>query len=305
MDVKSIACACLVVLIWGVNFSVIKFGLNELPPILFSGLRFLVVAIPAVFLVPFPKTSMWNVIGVGLFLGILKFSFLFVAMKTDASAGISSLLLQAQVLFTVLLSVLMFKESISRFQISGMCLATMGFSLFFFTANGSATLLGVTLILCAALFWAFSNLIMKRMAGVNLLHFMVWVSLIPPLPLFVVSYMFETQEPLRVLMATTSQSWWSLAYVGYVSTLIVFALWGWLLRHHSAALVTPFALLIPIVGVAASSLLLNEKMSGLEVIAGALILLGLSVSVLGERVASAVIKRVRLRTAVRQKADTN
>jgi len=88
MDIRSVLGSLLVVLIWGLNFSVIKFGLEELPPIMFSGLRFLIVAIPAVFFIPFPKTSIWNVIGVGGFLGVLKFSFLFVAMKSDASAGI-------------------------------------------------------------------------------------------------------------------------------------------------------------------------------------------------------------------------
>ncbi|WP_250644913.1 EamA family transporter [Pseudoalteromonas piscicida] len=57
----------MVVFIWGLNFSVIKFGLAELPPILFSGLRFLVVAIPAVFFIPFPNTSVWNVLGLSYF----------------------------------------------------------------------------------------------------------------------------------------------------------------------------------------------------------------------------------------------
>ena len=113
MNLKSVLLALLVVLIWGVNFPVIKFGLEELPPLLFSSLWFLIVAIPIVFFIPFPKTSIWNVLGVGLFLGILKFSFLFIAMRADASAGISSLLLQAQVIFTILLSLILFKEKIT------------------------------------------------------------------------------------------------------------------------------------------------------------------------------------------------
>ncbi|MEI8631341.1 EamA family transporter [Vibrio sp. PP-XX7] len=110
MGIKSISLALIVVFIWGFNFAVIKFGLEEIPPILFSALRFLIVAIPAVFFVPFPKTSLWNVLGVGLFLGVLKFSFLFIAMKSDASAGISSLLLQVQVIFTIILSIFFFRE---------------------------------------------------------------------------------------------------------------------------------------------------------------------------------------------------
>nr|WP_254663677.1 EamA family transporter [Pseudoalteromonas sp. BMB] len=276
--------ALIVVIIWGLNFSVIKFGLAELPPILFSGLRFLVVAIPAVFFIPFPNTSVWNVLGVGLFLGVLKFSLLFIAMESNASAGIASLLLQAQVIFTILLSVLLLKETMERFQVVGISIATFGFSLFFINSSGSTTILGAVFILFAALFWSFSNLIMKRLQDVNLLHFIVWVSLVPPLPLFTLSYFIETDAPLALLLNTTTQSWLSIAYVGYISTLIAFAVWGWLLKNHKAAAVTPFALLIPIVGIVGSALLLNEQLMLMEAIGGGFILCGLTISVTGARI---------------------
>ncbi|TMN35476.1 EamA family transporter [Pseudoalteromonas sp. S2755] len=284
MNVKSISLALMVVIIWGLNFSVIKFGLAELPPILFSGLRFLVVAIPAVFFIPFPNTSVWNVLGVGLFLGVLKFSLLFIAMESNASAGIASLLLQAQVIFTVLLSVLLLKETMDRFQVVGISIATFGFSLFFINSSVSTTILGAVLILFAALFWSFSNLIMKRLQDVNLLHFIVWVSLVPPLPLFTLSYFIETDAPLTLLLNTTTQSWLSIVYVGYISTLIAFAIWGWLLKNHKAAAVTPFALLIPIVGIVGSALLLNEQLMLMEAIGGGFILCGLTISVTGTRI---------------------
>jgi O-acetylserine/cysteine efflux transporter len=183
MSIKDICLAFLVVMIWGLNFSIIKIGLEELPPILFSALRFALVALPAVFFVPFPKTSIWNVVGVGVFLGVLKFGCLFVAMKSDASAGLSSLLLQAQVFFTIGFSVLFYKEHITKSQLLGVVIASMGFSLFFVNAGQNITYLGLILILLAAFFWSISNLIMKKIKDVNLLHFMVWVCLIPPLPL--------------------------------------------------------------------------------------------------------------------------
>lgn len=290
MNVKSISLALMVVIIWGLNFSVIKFGLAELPPILFSGLRFLVVALPAVFFIPFPNTSVWNVLGVGLFLGVLKFSLLFIAMESNASAGIASLLLQAQVIFTVLLSVLLLKETMDRFQVVGISIATFGFSLFFINSSGSTTILGAVLILFAALFWSFSNLIMKRLQDVNLLHFIVWVSLVPPLPLFTLSYFIETDAPLTLLLNTTTQSWFSIAYVGYISTLIAFAIWGWLLKNHKAAAVTPFALLIPIVGIVGSALLLNEQLMLMEAVGGGFILCGLTISVTGARISRIVRK---------------
>ncbi|WP_320034355.1 EamA family transporter [Halarcobacter sp.] len=284
MDIKGILLAFLVVLIWGINFPIIKFGLEELPPILFSALRFLIVAIPAVFFIPFPKTSIWNILGVGVFLGVLKFGFLFYAMNADASAGISSLLLQAQVIFTIILSILIYKEVITKIQAIGILVATIGFSFFFFTVNNSITTLGIILLLFAAFFWSISNIIMKRIKGVNLLHFMVWVCLVPPLPLFLMSYFFESKDTLTILLSTTQKTWFSLVYVSYLSTLIAFAIWGWLLKTYQASLVTPFALLIPIVGIFSSSVLLGEKLSSTEIIGAILILSGLFITIFAKKI---------------------
>lgn len=281
MNLKSVLLALLVVLIWGVNFPVIKFGLEELPPLLFSSLRFLIVAIPIVFFIPFPKTSIWNVLGVGLFLGILKFSFLFIAMRVNASAGISSLLLQAQVIFTILLSLILFKEKINTSQLLGILIAFLGFGFFFITVNAN---IGLVLILCAAIFWSISNIIMKQIKDVNLLHFMVWVSLIPPLPLFILSYIYESEEPLTILLNSSMKTWLSLTYTGYISTLIAFAIWGYLLKNYKAALVTPFALAIPIVGIISSNILLSEQLTFLETIGAILIFFGLFISVLGKKI---------------------
>lgn len=293
MKSRDMVIALLVVVIWGVNFSVIKIGLETLPPILFSALRFAVVAVPAVFFIPFPKTSVWNVLGVGVFLGVLKFGLLFIAMKADASAGLSSLILQAQVFFTIGLSVLLYKEMLSRFQALGILVAVAGFGLFFLDADGNITAMGLMMILAAAFCWAIANTMMKRMQGVNLLHFMVWVSVVPPLPLLLMSYFTETAQPLDVLLAATSETWLALLYVSYLSTLLAFALWGYLLKSYPAATVTPFALLIPVVGMFTSTLVLNERMTVTEVAGAGLIFAGLSCCILGGRLMQAKIRAAR------------
>ncbi|OOE65038.1 permease [Salinivibrio sp. PR6] len=284
MNIQSVLLALLVVLIWGVNFSVIKVGLETLPPILFSGLRFFIVALPAVFFIPRPKVKLWQLFAVGLSLGVIKFSLLFIAMQDDASAGIASLLLQSQVIFTIGLSALVLKEHVTVPQRIGLIVAFSGFGLFFVASTGSATLTGVAMIVAAGFFWAVANMVMKQMPGVNLMHFMVWVSLIPPLPLFALSYWFETHQPIALLQATPLSGWVSVAYVGYLSTLVAFAIWGWLLNQHTSASVTPFALLIPIVGMAAASIGLGETLSMIEWVGAALIVSGLSLSVLGRRI---------------------
>jgi O-acetylserine/cysteine efflux transporter len=288
MSIKDICLAFLVVTIWGLNFSIIKIGLYELPPILFSALRFSLVALPAVFFVPFPKTSIWNVVGVGVFLGVLKFGCLFVAMKSDASAGLSSLLLQVQVFFTIGFSVLFYKEHITKSQLLGVVIASMGFSLFFVNAGQNITYLGLILILLAAFFWSISNLIMKKIKDVNLLHFMVWVCLIPPLPLLFLSYVTETSDPVSVILSTSLNTWSALVYVSLVSTLVAFAIWGKLLKSYASIKVAPFALLIPVIGIIASNIILDESLSLIEYAGGILIMLGLIFCVLGGKLISFV-----------------
>lgn len=281
MPIKDCLLALVVVFIWGVNFSFIKIGLEDFPPLFLSALRFALVAVPAVFFVPFPKTSVLNVLGVGLFLGVVKFGLLFVAMDVGVTAGMASLLLQLQVLFTILLCYLFLKESLSLNQGFGLLLSGAGFTLFLLSDDTNSSLLGLVLIMLAALSWAVSNLIMKRTQGVNFLHFMIWVSLIPPIPMFLLSYFLESQNPIELLLGASRNSWLALIYVSFISTLFAFAIWGKLLKAYSASTITPFALLIPVVGIIASSLILEETLSQSEIIGTILIMSGLVFCIIG------------------------
>lgn len=280
MKPGDIFLALIVVLIWGANFSVVKIGLAELPPIFFSALRFSIIAIPGVFLFSFPKTSVINVVGVGLFLGVCKFGLLFVAMYADASAGMASLLLQSQVFFTILLSVVFFKERVSLVQGIGILIAAAGFFVIAIDLSGSTTELGLTLLLFAGLSWGVSNLFMKRTKNVDLLGFMVWISLIPPIPLFILSYYLEGPNPIVIVMQASGSTWFSLAFVSYVTTVLGFGIWGRLLSKYPAVAVAPFALLIPIAGITVSYIILDERLSSSEVVGAVLMLLGLMVCVI-------------------------
>jgi O-acetylserine/cysteine efflux transporter len=191
--------------------------------------------------------------------------------------------------------VIIFKEKVSIAQLIGMMIALIGFGFFFFTVDTNITLLGIVLILSASIFWSVSNVIMKQIKDVNLLHFMVWVSLIPPLPLFILSYFYESHEPLTLLLNSSIKTWASVAYTGYISTLVAFAIWGWLLKNYNSAVVTPFALAIPVVGIISSNILLNEQLNHIETLGAILILFGLFISVLGNRIYKLILRTEKRR----------
>ncbi len=111
MTLRDRLLALLVVVIWGVNFVVIKFGLQGMPPFLLAGMRFLLVALPAIFFIPRPTIPWKWLLLYGMTMSFAQFAFLFVAIKVGMPAGLASLVLQAQVFFTLLLGVVLMGES--------------------------------------------------------------------------------------------------------------------------------------------------------------------------------------------------
>ena len=280
MSLKDILLAIAVVAIWGLNFTVIKLGLNQLPPLLFSSLRFFLVAFPAIFFVRFPKGYGWQVLGVGLFLGILKFGLLFCGIKLGAPAGISSVILQSQVFFTILIGWLLLGEKIQLRQAAGLMICFLGMLLLIVEQGISAQLLPYGLILGAGFCWGISNSIMKKVKVANFLAFMVWVSAVPPLPLLGLSFLYDD---LSVIHDSSGSLFWNMSlvsvlsvlYVAYLSTLVAFSIWGALLSRYGSASVAPMALLVPVFGILGSYCILGETVSTHELFACTLIVLGL------------------------------
>src|SRR5579862_5054649 len=94
-----------VAVVWGINFVVIDVGLGSFPPLLFAALRFTLVAFPAVLVVRPPRVALRWVIGVGLFMSAGQFGLLFVAIHDGVPAGLASVVLPTQTVFTIALAI--------------------------------------------------------------------------------------------------------------------------------------------------------------------------------------------------------
>lgn len=140
----------LVVTIWGANFTVIKLGLGEMPPILLSSLRFAFAALPTVFFLPRPRCRWEYVVGFGIVLGCIKFSLLFVGMDLGLSAGLASLVLQLQAFFTLMLGYFLLGEKVGPHRILAMIVAFSGVAVLLFVSDGSMTITGLLLVIAAA-----------------------------------------------------------------------------------------------------------------------------------------------------------
>jgi O-acetylserine/cysteine efflux transporter len=269
------------VLAWGSNFSAMKIGLEELPPFLFVGLRFAIL-VPLIAL--FPRPTGWlPILAVGTFINSGQFGFLFSAMQADVTAGLASLILQSQAPITIILAALVYGERVRLLQGAGIALACVGLLLFGVAGGGNVTPVGLALVLTGALSWACGNLVLRRLPGVNMTALFIWASLVPPLPMLALSLAFEGPAPLATIAALSLQGWLAVAYVAFISTVLGFSIWGALLSRHPAATVTPFALLIPVVGLSVAAAVLGETVTIGEAVAAAVVLAGLALAVLGRR----------------------
>ncbi|WP_112662006.1 EamA family transporter [Microvirga flavescens] len=284
MPLAHVLLALVVTLIWGFNFIVVKVGVGTVPPLLLCGLRFLFAALPTVFFLPRPQTD-WRIVGsYGFVLGVVKFGLLFTAIAIGMPAGLASLVLQAQAFFTILFAAVLLREKPGPHQILGGLVACLGLILIAWPRLTGSDVLPFLLTVAAAAAWGVANIISKRAGRIDMLAFVVWASLIPPIPLFALSFWLEGWEriaPALTHMDVTAIG--AVAYLAYPTTIVGFGIWGFLLSRHSAATVAPFSLLVPITGIACASLILGERMLPVEILGGAVIVSGLAINTFGGR----------------------
>jgi O-acetylserine/cysteine efflux transporter len=202
-------------------------------------------------------------------------------MEADVTAGLASLILQSQAPITIVLAAVFFGERVRLLQGTGIALACAGLALFGLAGGGNVTPLGLALVLVGALSWACGNLVLRRARGVNMTALFIWASLVPPLPMLGLSLATEGPAPFATIAALSLQGWLAVAYVAFISTVLGFSIWGALLSRHPAATITPFALLIPVVGLSVAAVVLGETVTGGEALAALIVLGGLALSVLG------------------------
>ncbi|WRZ92797.1 EamA family transporter [Streptomyces sp. NBC_01007] len=279
MRPTHISLAVLVAAVWGVNFTVIEVGLAHFPPLLFSALRFLVAALPAVFFVGRPKVAWKWIVAVGLTLGVAKFGLLFIGMDAGMPAGLSSLVLQIQAVFTAVIAFAFLGERPTRVRLAGMAVALGGVVLAAVDEGTAGPLGAFALVIAAAACWGLSNVLTRKASPPDPLNFMVWVSTVPVLPLLGLSLL--TEGPSRDLAALRALDWQGAAVVGYVAwvtTVFGFGAWGWLLHRHPASTVAPFSLLVPVFGMSSAALFLHESVSPLRWAAAALLVGGVALT---------------------------
>ncbi|MBW0270674.1 hypothetical protein ATM97_06540 [Nocardia sp. MH4] len=273
-----------VVVLWGLNFLAIRIGLDHFPPFFFAALRFAVIAIPVLVFIPRPAVRVRWLLLYGTGFGILQFAFLFTAMRIGMPTGLASLVLQSSAPFTVVLGAVLLRERLRPVQVAGLAVAVLGMIVIGADRLAHATLLPVLLTLAGGLGWAFGN-IGARQAGADSpgfdpLHLTLWMSVIPVLPLLALSMAVEGPDTgFRALGGAVSSTAGlpalaALAYIAILATVCGSGLWTYLMSRYPAGTVAPLSLLVPVVGIGAAWVALDEQPSVAALVGGAIVIAG-------------------------------
>ncbi|MBL0952069.1 MAG: EamA family transporter, partial [Pseudomonas sp.] len=276
MTPKDLLLALLVIVVWGLNFVVIKVGLHGMPPMLMGALRFLLAAFPAILFVRRPQVPLRWMLAYGMTISLGQFAFLFYAMYVGMPAGLASLVLQSQAFFTLFFAALFLGERLRGSNLFGLLVAASGLVLIGLQGGQAMTLAGFALTIAAASMWALGNVVTRKLGKVNLVGLVVWGSLIPPLPFLALSLWLEGPELISQSLRTLGlDSMLVLAYLAFGATILGYGLWSRLLSRYPASQVAPFSLLVPVVGISSSALLLGERLGALQMVGAALVMAGL------------------------------
>ncbi len=270
--------AVVVALVWGVNFLAIHASLASFPPLLLVAVRFTLLAVPTLLFVPRPDVPWRWVVGYGAGFGIAQFTFLYTGMAAGMPTGLASLVLQASGPFTLVLGAVLLGEQVRRRQWLGLAIAAVGMGLVGVARAATAGALPFILVLLGALGWAFGNLSSRLARPSNPFTLVMWMSVVVPIPMLLLSLVFEGPQAVGAALAgavtaASIPAWLGLAYTVLIGTIVGSGLWSMLLTRYSAGVVGPFSMLVPVVGMGTAAVALGELPQPLE-LAGAALVVG-------------------------------
>lgn len=274
-----IAASLLIAATWGLNFTMIRFGLDEFTPFAFATWRFVLGALP-VLVLPRPAISWKALAGTGLFLFAGQFVFLFYAMEAGLPPGLASVLVQLQGPLTLVLAAIALRERATKGQWAGLFVAMIGVILIGRSVEGSASLFAVGIALLSALSWAAGNLFLRETRAASVLSVTAWASLVPVVPLLLASLLHDgVAATFAPILAPSWWAWGVLLYTVVPVMWLGYLMWGTLLRTYPAGKVGPVSLLVPCCALVFSSLLTGEAVGGLRLVGIAVVLGGVALGI--------------------------
>ena len=283
MKPADVFLAVMVAVIWGLAFVASRIALDELSPALMTALRFSIAALPCLF-VRKPDISWPLLLAISFTLFLGQFLAQAYAIAHGVPVGLSSVIVQSQALFTIAFAVVAFGERPTRTQAIGIAIATFGLLMICGTVGYDFSIAAFAVLMISPISFAIGNLLLRQAQGAPMFDLFAWLCLAAALPLFALTLVGDGVVPtFHALSHLSPTALLCMLGLGGISTSIAYWLWGRLLRDYPAAQVVPFALLVPFVGSAASSVVFGERFGPLRLFGMVTVVGGIAVMLLSKR----------------------
>jgi O-acetylserine/cysteine efflux transporter len=283
MKPADICLAIMVAVIWGLAFVASRIALDEFSPELMTTLRFAIAALPCL-LVPRPKVSWPVLISISFTLFLGQFLAQAYGIAHGVPVGLTSVIVQSQALFTIGFAAIVFRELPTRVQAIGIGVAVVGLLMICGTVGYDFSVAAFAVLMICPVSFAIGNLLLRRAQGVRMFDLFAWLCLTAAIPLLALTLLANgPQATWHALAHMSLTGFVCMLGLGGISTSIAYWLWGRLLRDYPAAQVVPFALLVPFVGAAASSVVFGETFGLLRLAGMVTVVAGIAIMLLAKR----------------------
>ncbi|MBY7910608.1 EamA family transporter [Vibrio fluvialis] len=265
-----------VMAIWGFNFSMIKLGVSEMDPLLIAAARFFCATFPIIFFVRKPNVQWRYLMTYGLVFGTGIWGMASCSITFGLSSGMASVLLQTDVLTTVLVGVLLYKEVISARMAAGIVVSVVGLVVSIIYTNGNVTLAGVVFIMISAICWPLAGVIVRKSGTRSAFAFNIWGMLFAPLPLVALSVGMNGWDVLSTTYQQwNSNAWISVLFQAYPTTVFGYWVWNKMVLKYPMSQLAPMTLLVSVFALLSGYAIYDEQLSLAQWVSCSTFLLGI------------------------------
>ena len=278
---KDMFLVTLVVILWGFNFVVIRWGVEDVHPYAMTTLRFFLTAIPVVFFVKKPNIKLSVLAMYGILFGGGVWGIVNYAISLGTPSGLTSLVLQINAFMSVVAGVVIFKENITKHKFKGITLALIGFLLIIYSNYNSEQVVkvyGILLVFIAGISLTACNMIIKKYKTANVVGFVAWSSLFVPVPIMLLAYIENPNNFISLFTDIGFQGYSSIIFQAFITTILGYSIWVYFIGKYSLTIIAPYSLIAPISGIFFAWMIYNETLTNIEIIGSVIVFVGLIIN---------------------------
>ena len=261
-------------LIWGTGFVVAKGAISEFPPILLMAFRFLVTSLVLIWFVKPPIGQLRALFLIAIVASAIQYSLTFTGLR-GLDAGFAALIVQLEVPFLVILGAILLGEKVSLRKWMGIIIAFAGVGLLIGKVEFNNAWGSVALVVAGAFTWAVGQIFVRKLKNIDGLTTTAWVAVFATPQLFVMSFIFETNQ-IEFITKASMSIWLAVLYLGIIMTALGYYFWNTLIRSYTIEKIAPFLLLLPVFSLIGGVLFLGEMISSAKMFGGLIVILGVA-----------------------------